>query len=248
MDWLEYGAIHSSFDRNPFFTDVPVVFNNLIKLHFVSKCVGEWQIVFDIHKNIAETIVDDMMHRVKDKVDNDNEDIEENIAFGNEDEWTIVFVRCQMTFAKAKEWALLLFKWTELDTNGVPHSYIIMILKMKIKLFHLVIYYISCENSFRMVANIINFTYEVLYDPSLRFCTHHHVRSFIKVVCAINLNVFLTFYNICGTEFYYPPKHILSWLVYPCVHGKTSHYRQPTWMCTTTVPAAHGWSHVWNGL
>jgi len=42
-----------------------------------------------------------------------------------------------------------------------------------------------------MVTNIINYTYKVLSDPSLRFCTHHHMSSFVRVVCVINLqNIF----------------------------------------------------------
>jgi hypothetical protein len=86
-----------------------------------------------------------------------------------------------MTVVKAKELELLLFKWTELDKDGVPHSCIVMIPKTKIKLFHLANCYVSCETSFRMVMNIINCMYEILYDPSLHFYTHHHLSSFIKV-------------------------------------------------------------------
>jgi hypothetical protein len=38
-----------------------------------------------------------------------------------------------------------------------------------------------------MATNIINYTYKVLSNPSLRFCTHHHMNSFVRVVCVINL-------------------------------------------------------------
>jgi hypothetical protein len=37
-----------------------------------------------------------MMYRVNDEVDNDNEDVEENLVFDNEDEWTDVFVWSRM--------------------------------------------------------------------------------------------------------------------------------------------------------
>ncbi len=60
-------------------------------MHFVFESLGEQQIIFDI-----ETIVGNMMYRVNDEVDNDNEDVEENLVFDNEDEWTDVFVWSRM--------------------------------------------------------------------------------------------------------------------------------------------------------
>ncbi len=84
--WLEYDVIHSSCERDQFCTDVLVVFKNSIKAHFVSKFVGERQIVFDINKDIVKTIVGNMMYKVEDEADNNNEDVEENFAFGNEAE------------------------------------------------------------------------------------------------------------------------------------------------------------------
>ncbi len=63
---------------------MPVVFKNLIKAHFVSESMGERQIVFNINKDIIETIVDDMMYKVTDEADSDNENVQENLAFGNE--------------------------------------------------------------------------------------------------------------------------------------------------------------------
>jgi hypothetical protein len=79
---LEYDAIHFNFERDQFFTDVPIVFKNSIKTHFVSKFVGERQIVFDIDKDVVEAIASDMMYKVEDEVNNDNEDVEENPMFG----------------------------------------------------------------------------------------------------------------------------------------------------------------------
>ncbi len=83
---MEYDVIHSSCERDQFCTDVLVVFKNSIKAHFVSKFVGERQIVFDINKDIVKTIVGNMMYKVEDEADNNNEDVEENFAFGNEAE------------------------------------------------------------------------------------------------------------------------------------------------------------------
>jgi len=39
--WLEYDAIHPSFERDQFFTNVPFIFKNSIKEHFVFEFVGK---------------------------------------------------------------------------------------------------------------------------------------------------------------------------------------------------------------
>jgi hypothetical protein len=154
---------------------------------FCFRVCGQWQIIFDIDENIIETILGDMMYKIEDKIDSDNEDVEEEPTFGNEDKWTIVLVWRRVTVAKAKERVLLLFKRTELDKDGVPHLYTVKILKTKAKLFHLAICYILCGTFFLMATNIINYTYKVLSNPFLRFCTCYHVSNFVKVVCVINL-------------------------------------------------------------
>ncbi len=46
--------------------------------------MGERYIVFNINKNIVETIVSDMMYKIEDKADSNNEDVEKNPVFGNE--------------------------------------------------------------------------------------------------------------------------------------------------------------------
>jgi DNA-binding transcriptional regulator GbsR (MarR family) len=71
---------------------VLVVFNISIKAHFVSKFVGERQIVFDINKDIVKTIVSNMTYKIEDEVDSDNEDVEENLVFSNEAKQTVVLV------------------------------------------------------------------------------------------------------------------------------------------------------------
>ncbi len=84
MNWLEYDAIHSSCNHDQFSINVPVVFNNLIKAHFVSEFVGGQHIVFNINKIIVKIIVNNMMSRVEDEIDSDNENVKENLGFGNE--------------------------------------------------------------------------------------------------------------------------------------------------------------------
>jgi hypothetical protein len=69
MKWLEYDVIHSNYECNQFFTNVFIVFKNSIKAHFVSKYVGERQIVFDINKDIIETFVSNMIYKVEDETD-----------------------------------------------------------------------------------------------------------------------------------------------------------------------------------
>jgi hypothetical protein len=39
--WLEYDVIHSNYEHNQFFTNVPIIFKNSIKAHFFSKSVSE---------------------------------------------------------------------------------------------------------------------------------------------------------------------------------------------------------------
>jgi hypothetical protein len=46
--------------------------------------MGERQIVFEIDKDIVETIVDDVMYKVEDEVDSDNEVVEKNLVLCNE--------------------------------------------------------------------------------------------------------------------------------------------------------------------
>jgi hypothetical protein len=127
-----------------------------------------------------------MMYKVTDEADNANENVQENPVFGNEVEWSAILVQRQMAVAKAKERGLLLFKWTEPNKDEVLHSYTVTIPKTKTKLFDLAICYILSRTSFRMVANIISCTYEVLSNPSLHFCIHHHVSNFVRVVCVVN--------------------------------------------------------------
>ncbi len=79
-----------------------VVFNKSIKVHFVSEFTGERQIVFDIDKDIVKTIIRNMTYRIQDETNSDNENVEKNLAFGNEAKWTNVLVRCRAATTKAK--------------------------------------------------------------------------------------------------------------------------------------------------
>jgi hypothetical protein len=64
-----------------------------------------------------------MMYRVKDEVNNDNEDVEKNHVFSNEVEWTAVLVCRWVAIVKAKEWVLLLFKRTKPNKDGVLYRH-----------------------------------------------------------------------------------------------------------------------------
>jgi hypothetical protein len=139
---LECGATHFNSDRNQFFTDVLIVSKNSIKTHFVSESVGERQIIFEIDKDIVETIIGDMMYKVEDEADSDNEVVEKNLVLCNEAERIAILVGRRATVAKAKERVLLLFKRTKPNKDGVLHSYIVTIPKTKTKLFHLAICYV----------------------------------------------------------------------------------------------------------
>ncbi len=83
--WALYQALESSSKRVSFFDDVPVAFKNSIKAHFSSSSLGaERQIVYNIEKDIVDTIVGDMMFNPEDQDDNDaDHDADEEPAFGS---------------------------------------------------------------------------------------------------------------------------------------------------------------------
>jgi hypothetical protein len=88
---------------------------------------------------------------------------------------------------KSKQQVMSIFKKFPATDNDEATSYTTTIPKAKAKLFNLAIRYVSCGASFRMTANIIDETYEVLASPCLRSCTPSMVSSFVRVVCAVNL-------------------------------------------------------------
>ncbi len=83
--WAVYQALESSSERTSFFNDVPVAFKNSIKAHFPSSSLGaERQIVYDIEKDIVDTIVGDMMFNPEDQDDTDaDHDADEEPVFGS---------------------------------------------------------------------------------------------------------------------------------------------------------------------
>jgi hypothetical protein len=84
-------AIKSNNEHNQFFTDVPVAFKNSIKAHFSSSSLGvECQIVFDINKNIVDTIIGNMLFDPIDESDNDEDVDVEDLVFNSEVELNVV--------------------------------------------------------------------------------------------------------------------------------------------------------------
>jgi hypothetical protein len=81
--WALYQALESSSKRTSFFNDIPVAFKNSIKVHFLSSSLGaKRQIVYDIEKDIVDTIVGDMMFNPEDQDDSDaDHDANEEPAF-----------------------------------------------------------------------------------------------------------------------------------------------------------------------
>ena len=61
------------------------MFKNTIKVHFLSSSLGaERQIVYDIEKDIVDTIVGDMMFNPEDQDDSDaDNDMDKELAFGS---------------------------------------------------------------------------------------------------------------------------------------------------------------------
>jgi hypothetical protein len=191
--WAQYMAIKTNNEHNQFFTNVPVAFKNSIKAHFLSSSLGaESQIVFDIDRNIVDTIVGDMLFNLADEYDNDEDADVEDPVFDNEAELHAIMRLRLKAATTMKSRALALFKRIQSkvddnDNDETQFSYSVTIPKMKTTLFSLVVRYISCGASFRMFLSIISCTYEVLGDPCLRAYSCQDVSKFIWVVCAINL-------------------------------------------------------------
>jgi hypothetical protein len=119
--WAQYAAIKTNNERDQFFTDVPVAFKNSIKAHFPSSSLGaESKIVFDIDRNIVDTIVGNMLFNLVDEFDN-NEDIDvEDPIFSNEAELHAIMRLCLKAATTMKSRALALFKQIQfkVDDNG----------------------------------------------------------------------------------------------------------------------------------
>ncbi|CAM6016460.1 unnamed protein product [Sphagnum balticum] len=185
----EEKALESSSECASFFDDIPVAFKNSIKAHFPSLSLGtERQIVYDIEKDIVDTIVGDMMFNPEDQDDNNaNHDADEERAFGNAAEINALLLRRCQAATKAKERALLLFERVESKDDAAIYSYLVTIPKTKTTLFRLAVRYMSCGTSFPMAFELIGCTYDVLGNPGLRACSRDEISNFVQVVCAVNL-------------------------------------------------------------
>ncbi|CAK9237624.1 unnamed protein product [Sphagnum troendelagicum] len=187
--WAVYQALESSFERTSFFNDVSVAFKNSIKAHFPSSSLGaERQIVYDIEKDIVDTIVGDMMFNPEDQDDSDvDHDADKEPAFGNAAEINVLHLRHRQAAAKVKERALSLFKRVESEDDVAIYSYSVTIPKTKTTLFCLVMRYVSCGTSFRMAIKLIGYTYDVLGNLGSRVCSRDEISNFVRAVCVVNL-------------------------------------------------------------
>jgi len=187
--WAIYQALESSFECTSFFNDVPVAFKNSIKAHFPSSSLGaKRQIVYDIKKDIVDTIVGDMMFNPEDQDDSDaDHDTDEEHAFDSAGEINALRLRYRQAVTKAKERALSLFKRVESEDDVAIYSYLVTIPKTKTTLFRLAVRYVSCGTSFRMASELIGYTYDVLGNPGLRVCSREEISNFVRTVCAVNL-------------------------------------------------------------
>jgi len=187
--WVLYQALESSSERVSFFNDVPVAFKNSIKAHFPSLSLdAERQIVYDIEKDIVDTIVGDMLFNPEDQDDSDaDHDADEEPAFGSAAEINALRLRHRQAAAKAKKQALSLFKCVESEDDVAIYSYSVTIPKTKTTLFRLAVRYVSCGTSFRMASELIGCTYDVLGNPGLRACSRDEISNFIRTICVVNL-------------------------------------------------------------
>jgi hypothetical protein len=89
--WAQYVAIKSNNECNQFFVNVRVTFKNSIKVHFSSSSLGtKHQTIFDIDKNIVDTIVSDMLFDLVNESDNDEDVDVEDLVFGSEVELNVI--------------------------------------------------------------------------------------------------------------------------------------------------------------
>ncbi len=187
--WVLYQGLESSSKRASFFNDVAVAFKNSIKVHFPFSSLGaERQIVYDIEKDIVDTIVGDMLFNPEDQDNSDaDHDADEEPAFGSAAEINALRLRHCQAAAKAKERALSLLKRVESEDDVTIYFYSVTIPKTKTTLFRLAVHYVSCGTSFRMASELIGCTYDVLGNPGLRACSHDEISNFVRAVCAVNL-------------------------------------------------------------
>ncbi len=198
--WALYQILELSSEHTSFSDDVPVMFKNSIKAHFPSSSLGtERQIVYDIKKDIVDTIMGDMMFNPEDQDDSDaDHDMDEELAFGSVAEINALFFRRRQATTKAKKRTLLLFKRVELEDETVIYSYSVMIPKTKTTLFRLAVRYVSCGTSFRMASELINCKYDVVGNPGLHACSRDEISNFVRVVYVVNCSKLLTSYAIFG--------------------------------------------------
>jgi hypothetical protein len=148
--WAQYAAIKFDNEHNHFFTYVPIAFKNSIKAHFPSSSLGiEHQIVFDIDRNIINTIVGNMLIDPIDESNKDDDADVEDHVFGNEAQLNVIMCLRLEVVATTKSRALTLFKRIQFEVdNNVNHeaqfSYSVTIPKTKTTLFSLVVLYVSC--------------------------------------------------------------------------------------------------------
>jgi hypothetical protein len=190
----EYSKLDTQAQED-FFEDV-VLFRNTLTSHFVSEAVGKRTIVFDIDRDIVDVVVSDMIYAPQDDLKSDYDDSdeysEEEKRFGSKAELRAYLAKRRLNYALAKQKALDIFKRNEIqaipDHVELDFNYTITIPKMKSTVFNLAISYVSCGASFRMTANSIGKTYEILKSPSLRSCSRRDFSSYARVVCAVNLH------------------------------------------------------------
>jgi hypothetical protein len=107
-------------------------------------------------------------------------------AYGSDAERNAVLHRQAQQPVLVKEQALSLFKCIDGD-DDTDYAYSLTILKLKTTVFQLAVRYVACGASFRMAANLLSCTYNILHNPILRSCSRNDVSNFIRVVYAVNL-------------------------------------------------------------
>ncbi|OAE33006.1 hypothetical protein AXG93_1913s1070 [Marchantia polymorpha subsp. ruderalis] len=190
--WDVYQTLETSLDRKSFFDDGSIAFKNSLKVHFPSSLEDEGDIVYEIERDIVDTVVDDMMFNLEDAEESDEEDDEEDVhLFGSMGENNTQLSQRRETVIKSKARALSLFHRVKLKDADGDYFYLVTIPKTKTMLFRLAMRYVSCGTSFRMASELVGCAYDVLGNLALRACSRHDisevvftmVSKFLTVLC-----------------------------------------------------------------
>lgn len=185
--WDQYSKLVTEEEQEHFLGSVAEPFRNTLLAHFEFGSQGERDLVFNINADIVEHLIGDLLYSPDSDGERDDGDGDESATSGGDDELLAFNHNRRSNAVRSKEIALSLFQRQDVAEDEERKCYTATVVRGKVKLFVLIVRYISCGASFRLVSSIIRQTYEVLATPCLRTCTAAVVSKYVRLVCAVNL-------------------------------------------------------------